>query len=46
MIIIGETNNIKSKLFDISLQGMAIILDNNYFEISEKVEAMFTLKNR
>lgn len=44
VIIIGETNNIKSKLFDISLQGMAIILDNNYFEISEKVEAMFTLK--
>jgi c-di-GMP-binding flagellar brake protein YcgR len=42
--IIGETNNIKSKLFDISLQGMAIILDNNYFEISEKVETMFTLE--
>lgn len=44
VIIIGETNNIKAKLFDISLQGMAIILDNNYFEISEKVETMFTLE--
>jgi c-di-GMP-binding flagellar brake protein YcgR len=42
--IIGETNNIKAKLFDISLQGMAIILNNNYFEISERVETMFTLE--
>jgi c-di-GMP-binding flagellar brake protein YcgR len=42
--IISEKNNIQAKLYDISLQGMAIILDKNYFEISEKVETMFTLE--
>ncbi|GAX87216.1 conserved hypothetical protein [Lebetimonas natsushimae] len=42
--IISETNNIRAKLYDISFQGMALMLNNNYFEISEKVETIFTLK--
>jgi c-di-GMP-binding flagellar brake protein YcgR len=42
--IISEKNNIKAKLYDISIQGMALILDNTYFEISENVEAIFTIE--
>jgi c-di-GMP-binding flagellar brake protein YcgR len=43
VIVISNNTTIKSKLYDISIQGMALILDNNYFEISENVETIFTL---
>jgi hypothetical protein len=42
--IIGKSNNIQAKLYDISIQGMSLIVDNKYFDISEKVETIFTLE--